>query len=117
MPAVEAGEIIVLLVGNSVAVECTMVGVFQLDIGEALVSLHETMADHLDLRLMRNGLKVGMQNAPFRIKGLSVAVLRGGRVESTGKLVLCFRREVVLVFHHHHEVLVQRSANDAEVVI
>lgn len=71
--------------------EGAVVGVFELDVVEALVGVDEAVADDLDLRLVRHGFKVWVQDAAFGVEGLAVPVLRGGGVEALGEFVLGFR--------------------------
>lgn len=56
MPPIKPCEITVIFQGNRIAMESSMMRVFQLDIIQPLVGIDMSMADYLDLRLVRNGL-------------------------------------------------------------
>jgi hypothetical protein len=75
MPAVKTGEVVVLFVRDGIAVEGAMVRVFELDVREALIGFYETVADDLDLWLMRDGLEIWVEDATLRVEGFAVAIL------------------------------------------
>lgn len=53
-----------------------MVGMAQLDVGEAFVRGHEAVAYDLDLRLVGDGFEVWVEDRPFGVEGLAVSVGR-----------------------------------------
>lgn len=61
MPAVKASKVIVIFLWDGIAVEGAVVGVFELDILEALVGVDKAVSDDLDLRLVRDGFEVWME--------------------------------------------------------
>ena len=91
VPAVEARVGEVVLGGDGVFVEFPVVGVHELDVGEAFVLGHEAVADDLHFGLVRDGFQVRVQDAAFGVEGLTVAVAGGGGVEAVGQFVLGFR--------------------------
>ncbi len=117
MPAVKASKVIVIFLWDGIAVEGAVVGVFDLDILEALVGIDKAVSNDLDLRLVRDGFEVWMEDAAFGVEGLAVAVLRGGGVEALGEFVLRFRGEMVLVLNHYNEVFIQGIAYYCEDVV
>lgn len=104
MPAVKAGEVVVVFLWDRIAVEGAVVGVFEVDVVEALVGVDDAVADDLDLWLVRHGFQVWVEDAAFGVEGLAVPVLRGGGVEALGEFVLGSRGEVVLVFNDYDEM-------------
>lgn len=44
-----------------------VVRMFQLDVGQAFVRVNQPVANDLDLWLVRNGLQVWVEDAPFAI--------------------------------------------------
>lgn len=62
VPSVEPSEIQVLLGRDGGSVERSVMRMSQLEILQALVLIHEAIADDLDLRLVRNSLEIRMQD-------------------------------------------------------
>ena len=94
VPAVEAGVVVVVFVGYAGPVECCVVWVLKLDVLEAFVFGDEAVADHLDFGLVGNGFEVWVEDGPFGVDGLAMAVGLGGGVEASGKLCLYCRCDV-----------------------
>ena len=115
VPAVEAGVVKILLVGDDRGVESTVVGVAKLDVLEALILGDEAVANDLDLRLVRDGLQVGVQNGLLGIECLAVAVRVAGRIKALGELELLLRRDVTLVGEDEDLVLEQGVADGVKV--
>jgi hypothetical protein len=106
VPPVEVCEILILLRWNGVSVERFMMGVSQLKVGKPFVFFDKTVANDLNLWLMRNFGQVMVKNAPL-VNGLSMTVNSSGGIESSRELVLRLRGEILLVFDHHNLMLIQ----------
>ena len=62
MPSVESGGVEIFLIWNGDFVELFVVGVNESDVLQALILLVESIADDLDLSLVRDCLQVGVKN-------------------------------------------------------
>lgn len=60
--------------GNRIPMKSSMVRVFQLNFFQSLIGVDMSMSDDLDLRLVRDGLQIWMQDAPLAVEGLAVSV-------------------------------------------
>lgn len=67
MPAVEPSKVMIILLRDRVSMEGPVVRVFQLNVGQAFVRVDQSMADYLNLWLVRNGLQVWMEDASFAV--------------------------------------------------
>ena len=67
MPAVEPSKVMIILLRDRVSMEGPVVRVFQLNVGQAFVRVDQSMADYLNLCLVRNGLQVWMEDASFAV--------------------------------------------------
>ena len=67
MPAVEPSKVMIILLRDRVSMEGPVVRVFQLNVGQAFVRVGQSMADYLNLWLVRNGLQVWMEDASFAV--------------------------------------------------
>lgn len=67
MPAVESGKVMIVLLGDRVSMEGPVVRVFQLNVCQAFVRVDQPVADYLYLWLVRNGLQVWVEDAPFAV--------------------------------------------------
>ncbi|KAH9845069.1 hypothetical protein Tdes44962_MAKER06928, partial [Teratosphaeria destructans] len=115
VPPVEAGIVPVVLLGDGGLVERLVMRVSEPDVREAFEVGHGAVPDDLDLRLMGDGLEVGMQDALRRVQRLPVSVGLDRRVEEPRQFVLRPRAEVLLAFEDHDLVLVECLADDLEV--
>ena len=114
MPAVESGKVMIVLLRDRVSMKGPVVRMFQLDVHQAFVRVNQPVSNDLDLWLVRNGLQVWVEDAPFAVLGFSMAVGGGGRVEALGEGVLGFGGEVELVFDDEDEVFVERVVEGVE---
>ena len=95
-----------------------MVRVPKPNVLETLVFVYETVANDLNLRLMRDRLQVRMQDGAFRIQSLSVAVRAASLgVKPLGNLELCFWGRMSLVLKHKNLMLKKRISYKTKVVI
>ena len=117
VPAVEVRVREVVLVGDGVLVELLVVGVDELDVGEAFVLGHEAVADDLHFGLVRDGLEIRVQDAAFGVEGLAVAVADGGWVEAMGQVELGFGGAGGLVLEDDYVGFVECVADDGEVMV
>ena len=117
MPAIEAGVVAIKIFWNRRGVECLVVRMAELDIVQTLMLGDEAVANDLNLGLVRDRLKVRVQNAALGVEGLAVAVRGGGRVEATGQLELCLWRQALLVLEDNNLVRVECLLDDCKVGI
>lgn len=117
MPPVEAREFQVILGRNGSCVEGAVVRVPELHVSEALIFSYEAVADHLHLRLVRNGSQVWMQNAAASVQCLAVPVPACPWIEALGKLELGFGRNVPLAFENEDLVPVQSIVDYFEIIV
>ncbi len=93
-----------------------MMRVAELDVLESLIGGDKPVADDLDLRLVRDGLEVRVQDAALGVDGLAVAVGGGGRrVEAVGEFELGFGGDVGLGFEDEDLVREEGGADEGEV--
>lgn len=101
MPSVEAGEVEIFLFRNDILVESLVVRVLQSKVLQALVFLVLSIANDLNLGLMRNGLQIWMKHGTLCIQGFAVAISGGLWVELLGKQILCLWSQSVLVLENN----------------
>ena len=111
MPPVVAGEVQVVLVRNGGGVECAVVRMSELDVLQSLILRHKTIANDLDLRLVRNGLQVRVQDATLGIESLSMAIGVGLGIEALSELELRLGRDMSLVLEDKN-LIVEESITD-----
>jgi hypothetical protein len=90
VPSIEAGEVQIILLGDDALVEGLVVRVLELDVLEALILGHETVADDLYLRLVRDGLQVRVQDTALSIQRLAMPIAGSLRIEALSELELSF---------------------------
>lgn len=88
-------------------VKLPMVRMHEFDVFQAFIFRHESVADDLHFRLVRDGFQIWVQDAAFCVEGFAVAVALGGGVETVGQFVLGFGGEALLVFEEDDLVLVE----------
>ena len=120
MPPVEAGVGEVLLGGDGGGVEGAVVRVAELDVGQPFVGRDEAVADYLDLRLVGDGLEIGVEDGFGSDRGFAAIVAvaverRGERVETLGELVLRARGDVGLGLDDEDLVGEEGAAEDGKV--
>jgi hypothetical protein len=91
--------------------------VLQHDVLEPFVLRHAAIADNLDLRLVGDGLEIGVEDGALGIKRLAVSIRGGGGVETLCELKLSLGADVGLVLEDKNLVLEQSITNDVEVGI
>lgn len=105
MPSVEPGEVQILLIRDSGGVECAMVRMSELNVLQSFILLNEAISNDLDLRLMRDGLEIRMEDRALGVNGLSMAIrARSFRIEALGDLILGLGGKVVLVLEDENLV-------------
>jgi len=83
-----------------------VVRVLELDILKAFIGGNETIADDLNLRLVRDGLEIWVENATLCVEGLAMTVACSFGIEALGKLELSLWGDVALVFEDYDLVVV-----------
>ncbi len=118
VPAVETREVQILVIRNGRGMERPVVRVSQLEVRKPLVGGHPSVPDDLHLGLVRDGLQIRVQDAPFRIDRLAVPVGGAGRgIKALRQLELGLRRDVSLVLEHEHLVREQGVADHGEIIV
>lgn len=115
VPAVEAGVLAVVLLGDAVPVEGLVVRVAELEVHQSFVAGDESVSDDLHLRLARNRLQVRMQDAALRVECRAMSVCLGLRVEAARYLVLRLCRQVLFALHDDDAVPVEGIVEKGEI--
>lgn len=119
MPPVEPRKIQIILLGNDTVMEGPMVGMTELDVGQTFIGRYKTITDDLNLRLVRNGLQIRMEDAGLRVgrRGTMAVGGCGGGIEALGKLILSVGGGMSLVLQDEDLVSVESFLKDGEVGI
>lgn len=117
MPSVETSVVEIFGFRDYGFVEGLVMRVLELDVLEAFVLGHEAVSDDLNLRLVGDGLEVGVEDASLGIESLAVAVAGGSWVEALGQFELGLWRHMGLVFEDEDLVLEESVMNHVEIGI
>ena len=85
---VEPGVVEILFLGDGLLVEFVVVRVDQFGVLQTFILRNEAITDDLNLRLVRDGLEIGVEDTAFCVEGLAVAVAASSRVETASQLGL-----------------------------
>jgi hypothetical protein len=117
VPAIVARKIKIVLVWNLGLVESAVMWMAETDVLEAFIALDETVANDLDLRLVRNGLQVRVQNGTLGVQSLPMAVRGSGGIKAVGEMELGLGSDMALVGKVENLVLEQGLSDDIKVGI
>lgn len=87
--------------------EGLVVRMLERDVLQAFEFSNVTVTNDLDLRLVRDGLEIRVQNGAFGVEGLAVAIAGRRWVKEAGDFVLGFWCEGLLVLEEDDLVLVE----------
>ena len=117
VPAVEArvGEVVGFR--DCLLVEGSVMRMLEFEVFEAFVGRNEAVTNDLDFGLMRYGLQVRVEDALLAVNGLAVPVALGLRVKAVGQFELSFGRAAALILEDYDVMLIQRIADNREVIV